>query len=239
MSKEEVAKVVETAIHKLPYTESLYMQAEDQTEKMQCKIQRLANDIEARKNKISLLDKVVFSIEQECRRKEQEIRELSDKKDRLEKLIANILNNDDEGYSKLKYIIKQNVKAILANNKQLISISFVSLIQTLKDDPQMVNLIQNMPSTNDGKPNDNNNITKYLESNKDRIIDLAEKYYENLVEACTKNAIDIATSASSSLNPTLSWSHSSSTFPKSFDQIDTFRKEESESFDNSKGDIAD
>ena len=165
MSKEEAAKVVETAIHKLPYTESLYIQAKDQTEKMQCKIQRLANDIEARKNKISLLDKVVFSIEQECRRKEQEIRELSDKKDRLEKLIANILNNDDEGYSKLKYIIKENVKAILANNKQLISISFVALIQTLKDDPQMVNLIHNMPSTNDGKPNENNNsITKYLES---------------------------------------------------------------------------
>jgi hypothetical protein len=46
-------------------------------------------------------------------------------------------------------------------------------------------------------------------------------------------------STSSSLNPTLSLPQSSSTFPNSFDQIDTFRKEESESFDNSKGDIAD
>ncbi len=37
---------------------------------------------------------------------------------------------------------------------------------------------------------DNNiNITKYLEFNKDRILDLAEKNYENLVEALTNDAI--------------------------------------------------
>jgi hypothetical protein len=31
----------------------------------------LVNDIEARKNKISILDKIAFSIELNCRRKEQ------------------------------------------------------------------------------------------------------------------------------------------------------------------------
>jgi hypothetical protein len=40
-------------------------------------------------------------------------------------------------------------------------------------------------------------------------------------------------------NPTLSLSQSSFTFQNSFDQIDIFRKEESESLDTSKGDIAD
>lgn len=33
---------------------------------------------------------------------------------------------------------------------------------------------------------DNNNIVKYLESNKDSILGLAEKNYENLVEVLTK-----------------------------------------------------
>ena len=37
--------------------------------------------------------------------------------------------------------IKENVKAILSNNKILISASFAAVIQTLKADPQMVNLI--------------------------------------------------------------------------------------------------
>jgi hypothetical protein len=105
----------------------------------------------------------------------------------------------------------------------------------------MVKLIQNMPGANDDeqqKDNDNNdNITKYLESNKDRILDLTEKNYENLVEALTNDAINNAVASSS--NHKLSLSQSSSTFPNSFDQNVTYRMKESESFHHSKGDIAD
>jgi predicted nucleic acid-binding Zn-ribbon protein len=101
MSIEQVANAVEIAIHKLPYIESLYKQAKDEAENMQRTIQRLANDIRALEYKISILDKTAFSSEQECRRKEQQIQELSDKKDRMEKLIADISNGED--YSKLKH----------------------------------------------------------------------------------------------------------------------------------------
>ncbi|HEX6029018.1 MAG TPA: hypothetical protein VFY64_08270, partial [Nitrososphaeraceae archaeon] len=71
MSKAQVVNVVDIAIHKLPYMESLYRQAKDQAEKMQCTRQELANDIGALEYKISILDKTAFSIEQECKRKEQ------------------------------------------------------------------------------------------------------------------------------------------------------------------------
>jgi hypothetical protein len=89
----------------------------------------------------------------------------------------------------------------LSENKQIISISFVALIQTIKADPQLVKLIQNIPSTNDGEhhKDDNNNITTYLEANKNGIVDLAEKNYQNLVEILTNNSI-----ANASSNPTLS-----------------------------------
>jgi hypothetical protein len=154
-------------------------------------------------------------------------------KDRIERLIANLLNG--EGYSKLKAIVKENVKAVLTNNKQLISISFVALIQTIKADPQMIKLIQNMPSANDHDNKDNNNIIKYLESNKDNILNLAEKHYENLVESLTNNAID---TTASSFSPTSSLQQSF-TFAKPSNQNDAYRMEESKSFHHSKGDIAD
>jgi hypothetical protein len=86
-----------------------------------------------------------------------------------------------EIYSKLKQIAKENVKVVLSENKKLIS--FVALIKTIKADPQMIKLIQNISSTNDGeqyKDNNNDNAIKYLESNKDSLLDLAEKNYENL-----------------------------------------------------------
>jgi hypothetical protein len=56
-----------------------------------------------------------------------------------------------------------------------------------------------------GQHKDNRNNVKYVESNKDSILDLFEKNYENLVEALINNAIDTAASCLS--NPTLS-SHS-------------------------------
>ncbi len=58
----------------------------------------------------------------------------------------------------------------------------------------MLKLIQNMPNVNDDEQynDNNNNITQYVEFNKDRILNLAEKNYENIVEALTNNAIDTA-----------------------------------------------
>jgi hypothetical protein len=70
--------------------------------------------------KISLLDKIAFSSEQDCKRNHQQIQELIDHKDKIEKLIANILNGDR--YSKIKQIAKESVKAVLSDNKPFKSI---------------------------------------------------------------------------------------------------------------------
>jgi hypothetical protein len=95
MSIAQVVNVVEIAIHKLPYMESLYKQLKDEVERLQYIRQGLLNDIAALKYKISILDKTAFSIEQDCKRMEQRVQELADKNDRIEKLIANIMNDDN------------------------------------------------------------------------------------------------------------------------------------------------
>jgi hypothetical protein len=90
LSIEQVVNAVDIAIHKLPYMDSLYGQVKDQIDKMQRTRQVLANDIAGLERKISILDKIAFSSDQECKRTEQQLQELRDKKDRLEKFIANI-----------------------------------------------------------------------------------------------------------------------------------------------------
>jgi hypothetical protein len=112
MSIEQVVNVVDSAIHKLPYMENLYRQAKDQAEKIQRTVQRLANNMRALEHKISILDNTVFSIEMDCRRKHQEIQELTAQKDIVEKLIAKVLNNDED-FSKIKQITKEAVKAVI------------------------------------------------------------------------------------------------------------------------------
>jgi hypothetical protein len=206
---------------------------------MQRTIQRLANDIEERKSKISFLDRIAFSSEQDCKRTEQRVQELIAQKDRIEKLIATMLSDDDEDYTKLKAIVKESVQAILSDNKIVISTAFAALVQTLQNDPNMIKAIYNISIANNDKDNKNNSITNYLELNKDRILNLGEKNYENLVEALTNNVINTAAVAASS-NPELSLpSSSSSMFLGQSNQDGTYRIEESESFHHSNEDIAD
>ena len=122
MTIEQVANVVDTAVNRLPHMESLYIQAKNETQNMQNTRQHFLDDVRALEYKISLLDKTAFSCEQECWRKEQQLQELTAKKDRLEKLIARVSNNDDD----LKQVVKENVKAALSENKQVISVTFHS-----------------------------------------------------------------------------------------------------------------
>ena len=218
MSIEQVVAAVCSAIHKLPYMEDLYKQVIHEVDNLQCLSQELRNHIEALKYKLSILDKTALSAEQERKRIEQQLQELIDKKDRLEKWITNVLNG--EGYTKLNQSAKESVKAVLSDNKILISISFAALIQTIKNDPQMTNLIHKIATTNDGqqhKDDNNNNAIKYVEVNKNSLSDLAEKHYENLVEVLTNDSISYATTSS---NPTSSLHYSSSKFPNLLKQID-------------------
>ena len=129
------------------------------------------------------------------KRTQHQIQEFNALKDRLERLIANTLN---EAYSKLNQIAKESVKAVLSENKKLISVSFTVVIQSLKANPQLANLIYGIPTANNGEQykDNNNNIIKYLESNKYAILDLAEKNYQNLVEALTNDSISSVAASS-------------------------------------------
>jgi malic enzyme len=81
----------------------------------------------------------------------------------------------------------------------------------------MIDIIYKIPTANDSeqqKDDNNDSVTKYLESNKDSLIDLAEKNYENVVEALTNNAITLACS-----NPKPALPPSSSTISNPFIKV--------------------
>jgi hypothetical protein len=128
------------------------------------------------------------------------------------------------------------LKSCYQKIKNLISISFAALIQTLKADSQMIKLIQNIPGVIDGEQHKDNdiNIIQYFESKKDKILNLTEKHFENLVEALTNNIVNTASSS----NTMLSLPQTSFTFQGPLSQSDGYRIEDQESFHNSKDDIA-
>jgi hypothetical protein len=97
--------------------------------------------IERSKNYLHRLNDEIASAKQllnfytiSCERKRQESESLNNEISRLEALVRRFKSNN-EGHSKLKAIVKENVKDIVAENRKLISVSFTVLIQTLKTDP--------------------------------------------------------------------------------------------------------
>jgi hypothetical protein len=79
MTIEQVVNTVEIAANKLPHMESLYKQARDETQNMQHTRHHLLNYMKALDYKISILDKTAFSCEQECKRTEQRVQEITAK----------------------------------------------------------------------------------------------------------------------------------------------------------------
>ena len=111
MSIEQVINAVEIAANKLPHMDIHYRQVKEEVDSMERTRHYLSNNIQALKNKISILDKTAFSCEQECRRKKQQLQELTAQENKLEKLIAMISNNNE-----LKQMVKENAKAFLSEN---------------------------------------------------------------------------------------------------------------------------
>jgi hypothetical protein len=87
----------------------------------------------------------------------------------------------------------------------------------------MVKLIYSSSTANNGEQHKDNdiNITKYLEFNKDKILNLTEKHYENLVEVLTCNVIDTAADYS---DPKLSLPSSPMFNSDPYNQNDIYKK---------------
>ena len=88
MSIEKVANVVEIAIDKLPYMESLYDQVKDQVDKMQRTIQRLENQSHTLYDEIASAKALINSYHLSCERKRKEAEYLNNEISRLEALVS-------------------------------------------------------------------------------------------------------------------------------------------------------
>jgi dihydroorotase len=97
----------------------------------------------------------------------------------------------------IKYFIKPNANDPNPSFKQVMSVAFSALHQTLKSDPKMINIIYKILTTNDRKQYKIIITTITLSNIFNPIMItyyLAEKHYENLVEALTNNAINASSS---------------------------------------------
>jgi hypothetical protein len=94
MNMEQVGDVVDTAIDRLPYMETLYEQAKDEVGKMQDKRQWLLNEIDFLNDKISKLQKTFYSFEEQSSimKEDEGMQNLTDQKEIMKILAVSVAN---------------------------------------------------------------------------------------------------------------------------------------------------
>jgi hypothetical protein len=104
-------------------------------------------------NKIAATTKLLNSFRISCIRERREIEYLCNEKVRLETIVTEFKSSNEEYLNKIKHAAEQTVKSVLTNSKLLLKIAILSVIESLRINPELCNFIM--------YDNSNNNIISY------------------------------------------------------------------------------
>jgi hypothetical protein len=119
------------------------------------RIKRLRNDISALQfqkgidernlyqlnNKIASTIRLLNSLRMSCGRERREIEKLYNEKKRIEALVAQFKNNNEEYLDKIKQAAEENVKSVLTNGNTLLKFASFSVIESLRSNPELYNIV--------------------------------------------------------------------------------------------------
>ena len=126
------------------------------------RIKRLRNDISALQfqkridernlyqlnNKIASTIRLLNSFRMSCKRERREIENLYNEKTRIENLVTHFKNNNEEYLDKIKQEAEEKVKEVLTNGKLILKFATLSVIASLRMNPELCNFIMYDNSNN-------------------------------------------------------------------------------------------
>ncbi|HYX54595.1 MAG TPA: hypothetical protein VE818_00415 [Nitrososphaeraceae archaeon] len=235
MSIEQVDNAVDIAANKLPYMESLYEQVEEQVDKMQYKIQLSEKHLHSANDEIASANALVNSYHMLCERKRQEAENLNNDISRLETVISQFKDNNEE-YLKIKNTVEEEVNKLLTDGKTLLQFAVASVIEAVRRNPDKYNnvLVNNTSLSSTSTPAQDSllSLLSHIEDYRDMILEEANRLYDNLLRHFTNSIMDNA-----GLFKKISLQ---SNLPSQPYKSNTYTIEESQIYDNDgKGDIAD
>ena len=84
-----------------------------------------------------------------CKRERREIENLYNEKTRLDTLVTGFKSNNEEYLDKIKQAAEQNVKSVLEDGKLLLKFATLSVIESLRSNPDLCNFVIYDNSNND------------------------------------------------------------------------------------------
>jgi hypothetical protein len=92
-------------------------------------------------NQIALTTKLLNSFHISCERERIEIEYLYNEKAKLESIVTEFKNNNEDYLDKIKQTAEEKVKHILTNSKLLLKFAAFSVIESIRSNPELYNFI--------------------------------------------------------------------------------------------------
>ena len=152
-------------------------------------------------NQIASTTKLLNSLRMSCGRERREIEKLYNEKARLKALVTGFKSNNGDYLNKIKQAAEENVKSVLTDNKLLLKFSMLSIIESLRMNPELRNFVLYKISNN---AYDSNYLPlmsrqqqhqSFNDSYTALILEEAEKLYNKLTTELTNRIIAAAAAA--------------------------------------------
>jgi hypothetical protein len=196
------------------------------------RVKRLRNDISALqfqkridernlyqlKNQIAATTKLLNSFRVSCIRGRREIENLYNEKTRLEAIVTEFKNNNEEYLNKIKHEAEEKVKSVLTNSKLILKFATFSVIESLRTNPELYNFVLYNTSIGTASTTYGSNFLSLMSGRQYQqqqsfndsytalILEEAEKLYNKLTTEVTNRATAAAAAmtASSFSSPSIS-----------------------------------
>jgi hypothetical protein len=156
-------------------------------------------------NQLATISRVLSSLRISCEGERIEIGNLCNEKIRIEVIVTEFKNNNVE-YLNIKQVAEEYVKSVLTNGKLLLKFATLSVIESLRRNPELCNFLLNDISNNNHTTTSNGSNYLSLMSREQRqqsfshindpyaalILEEAEKLYSRLTTKLTNEVMTAA-----------------------------------------------
>jgi hypothetical protein len=141
MGVKQVVNLLEIADNDLPALERRFKRLRNEMSTLQFQRRIDERSLYQLKNQAASTTKLLTSFRMSCRRERREIENLYNEKTKLEALVTGFKNENEEYLDKIKQAAEEKVKDVLTNGKILLKVATLSVIESLKSNPELYNFI--------------------------------------------------------------------------------------------------
>jgi transposase len=215
MGVKQVVNLLEIANNNLLAVEKRFKRLRNDMSMLRFRKHTCERNLYQLNNQIASTTKRLVSYRVSCIRERREIANLYNEKIRLETIVTGFKNNNEEYLDKIKYASYEEVKSVLTDSKLLLKFAILSIIESLRMNPELYNFVIHDNSNNTALSYGSNYPSLILSGRQQHqqqsfndsytalILEEAEKLYNKLTIELTNMAIEAAAEASraSSLPP--------------------------------------